>query len=269
TNDRKDITGLTPGIYIVTESLADVDGYVRTTTYDASGTKSQSIQVNANGNAYMLVTNEYSEARGDLKIAVSFTAGAGSKAVSASDASNTKITVTSSSGDTIYQVGKDFTNGVLTLTDLVVGSYTITEDVNSAHVDGYTLTVTGNKETVTLEAGKTKEVTIVNTYTGTEVWEAYVYESGEKGYSSAELDLKATASGNLALLVKKAIRNGSGKWVRYGADGNYVKGWYTLSTPTVEEIYYFDKTTGMKVTGDAVIDGKLCHFDSSSGLYKP
>ncbi|MBQ3791459.1 MAG: Cna B-type domain-containing protein [Lachnospiraceae bacterium] len=269
TNGRRDITGLTPGVYIVTESNADVDGYVRTTTYDASGTQSRTIQVNANGNAFMLVTNDYSEARGNLQITVSFAADATSRAVSASDAANTKITVTSPSGETTYQVGRDFTNGVLTLNDLKVGDYTITEDVNSAHVDGYTLTVTGNRQTVTLEAGRTKEVTIVNTYTGTEVWEAYVYESGEKGYSSAELDLKATASGNLALLVKKAVRNGSGKWVRYGTDGNYVRGWYTVSTPTAEEIYYFDKKTGMKVTGDVVIDGRLCHFDSSSGLYKP
>ena len=56
--------------------------------------------------------------------------------------------------------------------------------------------------------------------------------------------------------------DGTGKWVRYDADGEMVKGWQT----TAAGVYYFDLTTGAMAKGNTTIDGVPCAFSWSTGI---
>lgn len=53
-----------------------------------------------------------------------------------------------------------------------------------------------------------------------------------------------------------------GKWVRYDAAGNMIKGWDV----TEEGTYYFDLQYGTMAKGEAVIDGVTYHFDKDTGV---
>ena len=53
-----------------------------------------------------------------------------------------------------------------------------------------------------------------------------------------------------------------GKWVRYDATGQLIKGWYE----TGGKRYYYNKTTGAMTKGSAVIDGKTYYFDEKTGV---
>lgn len=54
--------------------------------------------------------------------------------------------------------------------------------------------------------------------------------------------------------------DGTGKWVRYDAQGHMIKGWST------DKRYYFDPIYGTMAKGDAVIDGRTYHFDKNTGV---
>lgn len=54
--------------------------------------------------------------------------------------------------------------------------------------------------------------------------------------------------------------DGTGKWVRYDAQGHMIKGW------SAEKRYYFDPIYGTMAKGDAVIDGRTYHFDKNTGV---
>lgn len=56
--------------------------------------------------------------------------------------------------------------------------------------------------------------------------------------------------------------DGTGKWVRYDANGHMVKGWNTNSSGT----YYFDQIYGTMYKGTQVIDGKSYRFDEKTGI---
>ena len=55
-----------------------------------------------------------------------------------------------------------------------------------------------------------------------------------------------------------------GKWVRYDANGQMIKGWNTNENGT----YYFDLITGAMAHGTVEINGKTCHFDKATGILK-
>jgi len=55
--------------------------------------------------------------------------------------------------------------------------------------------------------------------------------------------------------------DGTGKWVRYDADGRMVKGWSEKGGHS----YYFAPGTGAMVKGDVTIDGKSYYFDLQTG----
>ena len=54
--------------------------------------------------------------------------------------------------------------------------------------------------------------------------------------------------------------DGTGKWVRYDAQGHMIKGW------SADKRYYFDPIYGTMAKGDAVIDGHTYHFDKNTGV---
>ena len=56
--------------------------------------------------------------------------------------------------------------------------------------------------------------------------------------------------------------DGTGKWVRYDADGHMVKGWQT----TDQGRYYFDPVYGTMAKGTATIDGTTYYFDLNTGI---
>ena len=53
-----------------------------------------------------------------------------------------------------------------------------------------------------------------------------------------------------------------GKWVRYDANGQMIKGWNTNADGT----YYFDPITGAMAKGTTTIDGMTYYFDPSTGV---
>lgn len=54
--------------------------------------------------------------------------------------------------------------------------------------------------------------------------------------------------------------DGTGKWLRYDAQGHMIKGW------SADKRYYFDPIYGTMAKGDAVIDGRTYHFDKKTGI---
>lgn len=54
--------------------------------------------------------------------------------------------------------------------------------------------------------------------------------------------------------------DGTGKWVRYDAQGHMIRGW------SADKRYYFDPIYGTMAKGDAVIDGRTYHFDKNTGV---
>lgn len=54
--------------------------------------------------------------------------------------------------------------------------------------------------------------------------------------------------------------DGTGKWVRFDAQGHMIKGW------SADKRYYFDPIYGTMAKGDAVIDGRTYHFDKNTGV---
>ncbi|MEE0799746.1 MAG: hypothetical protein U0L91_00540 [Gemmiger sp.] len=53
--------------------------------------------------------------------------------------------------------------------------------------------------------------------------------------------------------------DGTGKWVRYDANGRMIKGW------SADGLYYFDPFYGTMAKGTVTIDGQTCTFDSATG----
>ena len=103
-----------------------------------------------------------------------------------------------------------------------------------------------------------------------EVWMPYIYQ-GESNWSEEEIVAQSAASGNMAAQVADAIRNGTGKWVRYDSEGKMYKGWYRVGLfsdlyPSQRgNTYYYDQMTGLMAKGYVEIDGKTYHFDEITG----
>lgn len=122
-----------------------------------------------------------------------------------------------------------------------------------------------------------------------EVFMPYVYQD-EKDYIDDDEKVKAVAgmsSGkftdgdkeyeyDFSEQVYKAIKgNGTlegGKWVRYTAAGDMVKGWYTVEGLDAEvypdqagNTYFYDYQTGLMAKGYVTINGEEYHFDELTG----
>ena len=118
----------------------------------------------------------------------------------------------------------------------------------------------------------------VSTYTG---WKTvngkdYWYEDGVKQgtegrgkeiydpESDAWYWLDSDANGAKAVSKDVYQESDGGKWVRYDANGQMIKGWNTNENGT----YYFDLITGAMAHGTVEINGKTCHFDEATGILK-
>lgn len=105
-----------------------------------------------------------------------------------------------------------------------------------------------------------------------EVWMPYIYQD-EENWSEQEIRDVAYASGDMANQVVAAIHEGTGKWVRYDADGKMYKGWYTVSyseaalyPSQVGNTYYYDPITGLMAKGYVIIGGRTYHFNEVTGV---
>ena len=148
------VDNLVPGNYTVTEveSSAAID------KYDLEVTGGGSVTVVAKETAETTVTNTYTQQTGSLKITKAL--GANAPAGAASKEYTFTVTGPDNYSETVTITGA----GSKTLTDLVPGTYTVTENESGADIDGYDLEVTGGGE-VTVAAKATAETTITNTYT--------------------------------------------------------------------------------------------------------
>ncbi len=119
---------------------------------------------------------------------------------------------------------------------------------------------------------------------GKEVFMPYIYQN-ENSFSESDIKNNAAASGanadgniehaELAEQVEEAIRNGTGKWVRYDTNGKMLKGWVTIEGDLAYlyphqsgNVYYYDRKTGLMAKGKTVIDGKNYYFDEITGVLK-
>lgn len=105
-----------------------------------------------------------------------------------------------------------------------------------------------------------------------EVWMPYIYQQ-EKSWSEEEIINNSYASGDMAGQIAQAIHEGTGKWVRYDADGRMYKGWYTVTGSDAElypsqvgNTYYYDPKTGLMAKGYVVIEGITHYFNEVTGV---
>ena len=150
----KIIDNLIPGTYTVTEYAvgAIISGY------DVVIRGSGDVDVSANATAEKTITNTYVLQKGYLKI----TKVLGANAPDGASSKTYTFTVT---GPDNYSDTVEIKAGESkTITNLIPGTYTVTEDLKGAAIDGYDLEVTGGGE-VSVVGNATAKTTVTNTYT--------------------------------------------------------------------------------------------------------
>ena len=86
--------------------------------------------------------------------------------------------------------------------------------------------------------------------------EWYWLDSVDQGKKATSKDVyQESAAGPWA-----ANADGTGKWVRYDAQGHMIKGW------SADGRYYFDLTYGTMARGRVTIDGRIYNFDTVTGI---
>ena len=90
-------------------------------------------------------------------------------------------------------------------------------------------------------------------YRGKEIYDPasngwYCLDNVQQGAKAVSKDVYQESSG--------------GKWVRYDANGQMIKGWNTNADGT----YYFDPITGAMAKGTTTIDGMTYYFDPATGV---
>ena len=129
-----------------------------------------------------------------------------------------------------------------------------------------TPTATPVKPTVTPASGYTGWKTV----NGKDYWYENGVKQGTTGRGKEIYDpdsdawywLDANRGGAKAVSKDVYQESNGGKWVRYDANGQMIKGWDTNDDGT----YYFDLVTGAMTKGDATIDGLPCSFDTVTGI---
>ncbi len=91
---------------------------------------------------------------------------------------------------------------------------------------------------------------------GTDAW--YWLDNVDQGKKAVSKDVyQESLAGEWA-----DREDGTGKWVRYNAQGHMIKGWSTNENGT----YYFDPIYGTMAKGTAEIDGITYEFDRNTGI---
>ena len=129
-----------------------------------------------------------------------------------------------------------------------------------------TPTATPVKPTATPASGYTGWKTV----NGKDYWYENGVKQGTTGRGKEIYDpdsdawywLDAKQGGAKAVSKDVYQESNGGKWVRYDANGQMIKGWDTNDDGT----YYFDLVTGAMTKGDATIDGLPCSFDTVTGI---
>ena len=158
------LTGLPAGDYQVTEVRdgISVSGYTLSVTGERTVSLDDDATTATPDSETVTVVNTYSQMLGTLTIEKVLGAGAPASASSL----DYQFTVTAPDGTS--QIVTITGAGTATLTDLVPGQYTITENATSAAIGGYQWTATGNGSvTVDVVGGQTSTVTITNDYEAT------------------------------------------------------------------------------------------------------
>ena len=196
------VEGLEPGKYTVTE---DKDG-AKITNYDltVTGDDGKEIEVKAGETANAAITNTYKDSTtpdtGKLKITKALGAGAPSSA-------NTKKYTFTVKGPDNYNKTYEVTGAGYTIVeDLKPGSYTVTEDKSSANITNFDLEVTGGGS-VTVEAGKTAEITVTNTYKDN----SSTVDTGSLTVSKLALDERENP---ITGSFKFSVKNSEGKYLQ-------------------------------------------------------
>ena len=85
-----------------------------------------------------------------------------------------------------------------------------------------------------------------------------IYDPASNGWYWLDSD----ANGAKAVSKDVYQESDGGKWVRYDANGQMIKGWNTNADGT----YYFDPITGAMAKGTTTIDGMTYYFDPATGV---
>ena len=144
------------GTYTITEdqNTAKIDGYKLTVDKP-----SETVSIDSSTLKTVEITNTWEKLSASLKIVKTLGANAPTAAATK------KYTFTVAGPGTYNKTVTITGAGEQTLTGLEFGTYTITEDEDSAKIDGYQLDVTDNHKQIVISAEQVYEAEITNTYT--------------------------------------------------------------------------------------------------------
>ena len=152
---------------------------------------------------------------------------------------NLSFTITGPNGfeETIYY--SEFTDGSYTLTDLVLGKYTVTE--NGAEIEGIVLTAENDGKTVTVEENETAALTITNSYsepTSVTVRKSWASDSEYTNRLKAKCTVTLYANGvavDSVELDHSTTKHTFTNLPKYDADGKEIE--YTVLETKVPTLY--------------------------------
>ena len=109
--------------------------------------------------------------------------------------------------------------------------------------------------------------------TGKEVWMPYIYQNEDEWNDESKRNIAYESDEGMGECVYNAIKNKSGKWVRYDENGKMLKGWVkiegalaTLYPNQAGNTYYYDTRTGLMAKGWVTIGGVSYYFDETTGV---
>ncbi len=108
---------------------------------------------------------------------------------------------------------------------------------------------------------------------GKEVWMPYIYQDEDTWNEEVKRNVAYESDEGMGECVLVAIRNKSGKWVRYDENGKMLKGWITIDGSLAVlypdqkgNTYYYDNRTGLMAKGLVTIGGAEHFFNEVSGV---
>lgn len=111
-----------------------------------------------------------------------------------------------------------------------------------------------------------------------EVWMPYVYQNENPDDDDQLMNLANICDGGwdgMGRVCYEAMKNKTGKWVRYNEEGKMLKGWVTIEGALAQlypkqtgNVYYYDSITGLMAKGNVTIDGVSYYFDEITGVLK-